>query len=622
MKIKTKLTLGFGFLFLAVVLIWLLGAVYINKLVNQSKDVIKDNYKSVETAKNMFQILDEIKNIQTTFYFSQEHIIDLNQYKEKNTSFLKYLSTEESNITEVGEKEETQQLRTSYSNFTSLFQKHLKDSIIDQYPFFIELLPAYNDVKNGIIRISDINMEAIARKSSITQDSANNAFMYISLIGTTLFLISFSLFFNFPSYIANPIKELTDGIKEIANKNYDQRLTFKSNDEFGELATAFNSMAKRLDNYEHSNLASVMFEKKRIETIINNMKDPIFVLDENYVILSLNKVANEIIGLKENELVGKYATEIATKNDLLHNIIKDFFIDKENTHQEMSHLMKIYLDGKESFFSKEIIKVFITSPGQYKGEKLDEKYDEEQLIGYVIVLKNVTKYQELDAAKTNFIATISHELKTPIASLKMSLKLIEDPRIGEINNEQKQLINNMKEEAERLLNITSELLDITQVETGTIHLNIKPASPERIILHAYNAMKIHAEQKNVAMELSLLENLPDVSADVDKTVWVLINLMTNALRHSEPGNEIRIEVKKQEDNILFVVQDFGPGIDPVYLDKIFNRFFMVPGSDKSGTGLGLSISKEFIVEQKGRIWVESELGKGSKFNFTLPIYVA
>jgi len=613
MKIKTKLTLGFGFLFLAVVSIWLLGAIYINKLVTQSKEVIKDNYKSVESAKNMIQILDEIKNVQTTFYFSPKHIIDTAQYNEKTKSFVKYLITEENNITEVGEKEEAQQLRASFTNFTALFIKHLKDTTHDQYPFFIELLPAYNNVKNSIIQISDINMQAIARKSAITQNSADNAFMYISLLGTILFLISFSLVFNFPSYIANPIKELTEGIKEIANKNYDQRLTFRSNDEFGELATAFNSMAKKLDDYEHSNLAQVMFEKSRIETIINNMKDPIFVLNEKYVILSLNKVANDIIGMKEIDIVGKYAPDIATKNDLIHNIIKDFFNDNNDAPAEGSRLMKIYLDEKESFFSKEILKVFLTNSNHN---------NEEQLIGYVIILKNVTKYQELDAAKTNFIATISHELKTPIASLKMSLKLLDDPRIGDINVEQKQLVNNMKEEAERLLTITSELLDITQVETGNIHLNIKPASVERIILHAYNAMKFHAEQKNISMELNMEENLPDVNADIDKTVWVLINLITNALRYSEVDNKILIQVKKEEQNVHFSIQDFGSGIDPIYLDKIFNKFFQVPGSEKSGTGLGLSISREFIIEQKGKIWVESELGKGSKFNFYLPIYKA
>ncbi|MND61387.1 Sensor protein SrrB [compost metagenome] len=409
-------------------------------------------------------------------------------------------------------------------------------------------------------------------------------------------MICFSFIVNFPGYIANPIRQLTEGIKQIANKRYDQRLHFQAGDEFGELAEAFNSMAKQLDTYENSNLAKILFEKKRIETIINNMQDPIVVLDEANSILFVNPQALAVLGTKDEEVIGKHASDVALSNDLMRTLLSGQFISKE---------LKIYANGKESYFVQEVFDVS----------------NENKKLGKVIVLKNITKFHELDEAKTNFIATISHELKTPISSIKMSVKLLEDDRIGLVNQEQKQLISNIADDTQRLLKITAELLDLAQAETGNIQLSFRKTAPKAIVDYSIDAVKVMAEQKHIKLEVNYQPNLPEINSDMEKTAWVLVNFLSNAIRYSPENETVTITISSEKHNVVFSVKDQGKGIEEKYRTKIFERYFKVPGLDKnqSGTGLGLAISKDFIEAQNGTIWVNSELGEGSMFAFKLPI---
>lgn len=304
------------------------------------------------------------------------------------------------------------------------------------------------------------------------------------------------------------------------------------------------------------------------------------------------------MGLDIRLIVGRYAPDVALKNDLLRTLLND---------ETSTKPLKIFADECESYFTKETFEV----------------KNEEQRIGKVIILKNITPFHELDQAKTNFIATISHELKTPILGIKMSLKLLEDQRVGTLNDEQKNLLTHIQEDSQRLLNITGELLDISQVETGNIQLNFQAIQPEEVAEAAAEALRFAAEQKQIEFHTSLPSHLPPISADLDKTTWVLMNFLSNAVRHSPEKSVIQISAKVNEaqKQVEFSVRDEGKGIESKYQQRIFDRYFQVPtnGQAKTGTGLGLAISKEFIDAQHGHIGVESELGSGSRFWFQLPI---
>jgi NtrC-family two-component system sensor histidine kinase KinB len=412
---------------------------------------------------------------------------------------------------------------------------------------------------------------------------------------------------NLPSNIANPIKELTESIKQIAAKNYSQRVHFESNNEFGELATSFNTMAEKLEEYNDSNLATLMIEKKRIEALISNMHDPVIGLDENMKILFVNEEASKTVGLPATEMVGEFAQNLAIRNDLLRSLMQDIQVTQSISEKERTQTVKIFADGKESYFEKETHIISITPTGEQV----------KKTIGFVVILRNITEYKELDFAKTNFIATVSHEFKTPIASIKMSLQLLENERVGILNKEQRNLIESIKDDANRLLNTTSELLNITQVETGNIQLAIFSTDPKTILTYAVNANKTQAEQKQIQLKIDYPEELPQVLADSEKTAWVLINLISNAIRYSHENSIINISIVSDNQHVKFIVKDTGQGIAPQYKDKVFDRYFRVPGTKKEGTGLGLAISKEFIEAQGGQISVESDFGAGSAFTVSL-----
>lgn len=565
MKIKTKLTLGVGLLFILIILLSLVGATYLNALKNDTENILVANYNTLEYSRNMLEALEDS---------SQEAI----QTFEKN------LQSQENNITEIGEMEATLALRNSFETF----KRNKAEG------------PVYSEIRKGIFKLMDLNMQAIQRKSQVAKATANQAVFWIAITGTICFLIAFTLLINLPSNIANPIRELTNSIKQIADKKYSERVHFESHNEFGELARSFNTMAEKLQEYNNSNLAKLMMEKKRIETLINNMHDPVIGLDENLTVIFANQEALRIIG--NQEIIGRKAQELAVKNDLVRNLIQDL-TDGDGA----STPIKIFANNKEGYFEKETLHISITPTGEQN--KL--------LIGHVIVLRNVTKYKALDSAKTNFIATISHEFKTPISSIKMSLQLLENEQIGQLNTEQQNLVESIKDDANRLLKITGDLLNMTQVESGNIQLSILPSDPKEIVNYAINATKTLAEQKHVQLDVSCPEGVSKILADNEKTTWVLINLISNAIRYSYENSIIYLTVTEDSKHIQIAVRDTGQGISPKYLDKIFDRYFRVPGTKKEGTGLGLAISKEFIEAQGGQIFVESEFGAGSTFTLIL-----
>jgi len=571
MKIKTKLNLGVGLLFVMIIVLSLISAYSVFLIKVDTQNILKANYNTLEYSRNMLLSLEN-KEVDERVSIA---VFDENLKKQM------------ANSTEIGETTANNNLR---KNFTEL-RNDWGSEIVK------------NQIRQNIFEIMKLNMNAIKLKSDVATHTAETANLWIAISGTLCFLIAFNLLVNLPTNIANPIRELTQSIKEIANKNYSERVHFMNHNEFGDLAKSFNSMAEKLQEYSSGSLHKLAFEKKRLETLINNMHDPIIGLDNKGVILFVNDEALKIIGLKAQDVVGQLATTLALTNDLLKSLIESSFQDEKQKMQPM----KIFADDIESYFEKEVINIIVKPTGE------DAAID----IGDVIILRNITVFKELDFAKTNFIATVSHELKTPIASIKMSLQLLEKEETGSINEDQKQLISSIKEDSERLLKITGELLDLSQVETGKLHLTIENNSPYEIINYAVAAVKMQAEQKGIEININAEENLPLVKADSEKTSWVLINFLTNAITYSYENSKILINIKKEKSTIIFEVMDKGKGIDSHYKNKVFDKYFQIPGSHKLGTGLGLAISKEFIEAQNGIISVKSELGLGSTFSIQL-----
>ncbi len=571
MKIKTKLTFAVGVLFLFIALLSALAIRQVHLLSNDTKNILEANYISLDYSRNMFKLINK------TVILSEDF-----------SEFERLLQKQNANITEIGEKEITSDLNTHFN------QLRLEPN----NPAFI------SNIRKDLNDIMKLNLDAILRKSDTAGKTADNSILWISITSAFCFIIGFTLLINLPGYIANPIKNLTDSIKQIASKNYSQRLYFKGHDEFSSLAKSFNTMAEKLQEYSDSNLAILMMEKKRIETLINNLFDPVLGLDERNKILFINEQALKISGLKRESVIGKQAEEIAVTNDLIRSLLQ-----KMAKNESKDNSLKIYADNKESYFEKQLVPISIIPTGE----------ENQKNIGSFIILRNITPYKELDFAKTNFIATVSHEFKTPIASMKMSLQLLNNEQTGSLNDEQKSLVESINDDTDRLLRTTGELLNISQVETGNTKLKIETVDVKRIVNDAIDNNQKLAEQKSITINFESLKNLPLVSADKEKATWIVSNLISNAIRYSYDNTTIDVKAFERDNKLIISVKDSGIGIDPKYLPRIFDKYFRVPGTEKEGTGLGLAISKEFIEAMGGSIDVESELGEGSEFIIAFPV---
>jgi len=608
-KLKSKITLGVVFLFLIIILLSVLGILFTNKLAEETKGTIVNNYTSVEYS---FQMLSSLEDM---------HLLQVNQLKtnafddsvlissilnEKNI-FEKELDQETNNITETGESELVDQIHRNYRDYLDIFQEliSLKSRSEDDVN---QLYEQYERLRSLISEVYDLNMFAVQKKSSEMQNLADEITIYMAVVAGISVLITLSFIFYFPSRIVEPIKELTERIKSISERKYDQKLEISSKDELGELASAFNMMAERLMLYEAKHIDQLLFEKKRTEALVDNLEDGVLLIDENRKIVIANNTILEITGLKKEDILFHYLPEITVNNDLLREIYKTVLNLKDGEKADTKPL-SIIKDKKEIYYKIETEDIITYS----------EFSRQEIFIGNLILLRDITQYQERDTAKTNLLATASHELKTPLSSINLSLKLLEDKRIGDLSNEQKEIINSLRQQSNRLSRVINELLDYSQIETGNIRLKFTAVKPEDIIELGVTALMMQAAEKNIDLETEIEENLPTVNADLEKIVFVFVNLLNNAIRYSKQNDKIKVLANKNNGEVRFSVIDNGPGISKEDQEKLFQRFTQVGKKSRQGWGLGLAISKEFVLAQGGKIWVESEEGKGSKFIFTLPV---
>ncbi|HVT86911.1 MAG TPA: histidine kinase dimerization/phospho-acceptor domain-containing protein, partial [Chitinophagaceae bacterium] len=475
--VKNKIQLGTIFFFVLLILLGGPSIFFLVRLKNDANKIIKNNYETLTYCHGMQQQLDS---------FSIVPVHAMQQFDF-------YLKQQEENITESGEDSATVSLRREFDQWKAGDTTQLLKKIIS----------------SQIQSILSLNMKAIKTKNQRTEKRAEDTLTYISILATVIFIISITFLFNFPSIVTGPISELNEAIQQISRKNYSHRIHIKNKDEFGQMANAFNTMAERLEDFENSNLNKLMFEKHRAEAVINSLKDASIGIDRNNIILFANNQALQLLGLLATDIVGRSTDEVSKKNDLFRFLLTD----KSNIP------FKIVLDGKENYFTKEMVEI----------PQDDSKNS-------VIVVKNVTSFKELDVAKTNFIATVSHELKTPLASSDFSLKLLEDERTGKLSGEQKELIGQLKEDNQRMLRILSELLNMSQVEAGKIQLEIRKVEPLEIAETAILAVGNAAKEKNIRVEKQFNTSLPQINADAEKTGWVLNNFLTNAIKFSSEDN--------------------------------------------------------------------------------------
>lgn len=570
MKTKNKITLSIGVLMIMIVCLGLFASWSTQMMKINTENILKDNYNSVMYAQRMLNAIS---------------LYDSDSAKAAQI-FTQNLKRQKLNETERDEKQITRQLADAYEAFhhknTSRNRMQLEQSI------------------NNIIKM---NTDAIRMKSETAVEGAHSTLLWTIFLSIMSSVIAIFMLLKFPRMLTSPIKELLEGIIEISNHNYNKRLNFGEKSEFNNVATSFNNMAEELSLFQKSSMAKIISTKQYLETVINAIKEPILGLNDKKDILFANDAVTQILNIQEEKIINRSALDLSLSNDLLRRLIRGLEQNDNNTGEKSNNEepLKIYSDDKECYYEVHYLSLSGNS-------------------GTVILLTDITKFKMLDNAKTNFISVISHELKTPISAILMSLKLLEDNRIGNMNSEQKELAQSIQDNSDRLLKITGELLKMTQVEAGVLHLNPKITKPIELIDYAIKATRVLAEHWKCNIEVEYPdEKIPKIFVDNEKIAWVITNLLSNAIHYSSENSRIIVGARQLNGKVEIYVRDFGKGIDARYHKTIFDRYFRVPGTKVQGSGLGLSISKDFVEAHGGTIRVESEIGKGSCFIVSLNI---
>lgn len=605
--LKSKVSTVYLFL---VITIGLVGTTCIFNIYSLRKSIdglMVNNYSSISSVSGMLETLEAQDRLITDYLYT-DHINVINTFNDNSDLFNKYYNDEYDSVNEVGKKALVQSINVQYDEYINLFSRlrELKSSgAADSAEklYITSLSPAFEKIKSELKQLSQMNEKAMfTNKDAVI--SYTNKSMYAIL---TLSLIAVVGGFILSRYSINktlrPIYALTETVKRVKEGHLAQELPILTRDEIGELTIEFNKMTKRLQELEQSNLGKLLLEKTRSVAIVKSISDPLIVLDNNYRILLLNKSCEKLFNIEEKSAVNKYFLDVIDNVEMF-----DLIYNLSNTEGNKPEQKIIHLNVENNDYYFIVVVTLI-------------KDSEASINGVVVLLQNVTQLKLLEKVKSDFISTISHEFKTPLTSIMIGTSLILNEDIGPLNKKQEQIIETIKDDGEKLTSLVTNLLQLSKLESHQSAFNIKPSSVIGLIDNSIKHFYDQAIAKEVSLYYEAEEDLPKIQVDTEKVSWVLNNLISNALKYTNSGDEIVIRPFVRENKMCVSVIDTGIGIPEDYLNKIFDRFVQVENQDSEtkGSGLGLAIAKEIIEAHGGEIWCQSKLDLGSTFTFTLPL---
>ena len=337
-----------------------------------------------------------------------------------------------------------------------------------------------------------------------------------------------------------------------------------------------------------------------------HIADALFVTDRSHQIVWLNRFSEELFGVAAEQARGKPIAKV-TGIGQLAPLLDDLFEQGAPLEPAFEKVEAVVRFSGRRYFFKVAVAPLLEQAG---------------FEGALVQLTDITRFYEMEKFKGDYISIVSHEFRTPLTSVVLGVEMLRQGLLGELNERGEEVFDAIGEDCQRLTKLVDNLLELSRIESGTIYIQAEPVDAAELVQEAVRPLKLQAEKKGIALVTELPQAVPPVAADFNKTVWVLTNLIGNALRYTEAGGTITVRVRVGAWRLYFSVQDTGCGIPPQYRDQIFEKFIQVrgPAKRKGGAGLGLAIAKEIVTAHGGEIWVESEVGVGSTFTFSFPLF--
>jgi len=402
--------------------------------------------------------------------------------------------------------------------------------------------------------------------------------------------------------LTRPIVKITEAAKRIAAKDFSQRVTVDTKDELHDLAETFNEMSAELERYNKMQIDKIIEEKTKTEAVIFSIPDGILMTDREGKIQIANNLAREILGLGDSGFQNVELSSVV-KNQAIRDALRGI----------IEHNFKDIINEKEvDLSSKDLIRYYLLKTEEVISPQNNEK------IGFLTVLRNITLEKELNRMKDDFLHSITHDLRNPMTSIRGFLKFLIDGVAGPVTEQQKKMLGVMDHASLKLLSLINDILDIAKLESGRMTINLSDCDLKMICQRSIEMAGGLALKKSITIRTESKEDFPKIKADPELIERVFSNLLGNALKFTPESGSITVSLKELSDRVEVSVEDTGEGIPPEYVERIFDKFQQVAGQRKGGTGLGLTICKHIVEAHSGEIWAESKLGQGAKFIFTLP----
>ncbi|SEU22110.1 ATP-binding protein [Stigmatella erecta] len=605
MTLRGRLLLAQAPLALALVLVGVTAVATLARLGHAGQDILQDNYRSVLAMQRVMGLLGDMDSA-ALFLLAGERQRGLEQQARQQPVLEAELRVQETNITEPGEAESTRRLSQAWARYQKEYATFLalEDGEAGRARYFSVLLPAFWETKDAAATVLNLNQDAMVRKSESlrAQSQRVNTLMVTAVLAA--FLVGLFASTSLIHRALRPVSVLSQAVRRLGQGDLEARAVVAGSDEIAQLGRDFNAMAEHLQQYRQSSLGELLQAQAASQAAIDSLPDPVMVFGAGGALLNVNRAAEDVLRLSLETgggALGRVAPEVRE------------VLERVRTHVQ---------GGKGAYQPRgyeEAVRVTAPDGDRWLLPRGSPVYGESgEVVGATAILQDVTRLRRFDELKNDLVATVAHEFRTPLTSLRMAIHLCAEEVVGPVTEKQADLLMAAREDCNRLQGIVDDLLDLSRIQSGRLVLNLRKLPSEDLVEGALGVHRTAAEERGVRLSHEVVPGAEEVEVDAERMQLVLSNLVGNGIRHTPEGGEVSVRVSREGATVRFEVKDTGEGIPPEEQARIFEKFYQAPGAPAGGAGLGLSIAQEVVQAHGGELGVQSTPGQGSTFWFTVP----
>lgn len=605
MTLRGRLLLAQAPLALALVLVGVVAVMTLGRVGRSGQEILQDNYRSVLAMQRVTEELERMDSA-ALFIVAGERQRGDEQQAVQRPKLETELRVQEKNITEPGEAEATRRLREAWTRYQTGFDAflRLKKPEAEREDYFKTLAPAFLGAKAAAATILDLNQDAMVRKSEALRQQSQrvNTLMVTAVLAA--FLVGLFASTSLTHRALRPVAVLSQAVQRLGQGDLAVRAVVQGQDEIAQLSRDFNTMAEHLQQYRQSSLGELLQAQAASQAAIDSLPDPVMVFGAGGALLNVNRAAEDTLRLSlegGGDVLARAAPEVRE------------VVERVRTH---------VLGGKGAYQPRgyeEAVRTMAPEGHRWLLPRGSPVYSESgDVVGAAVILQDVTRLRRFDELKNDLVATVAHEFRTPLTSLRMAIHLCAEGVVGPVTEKQADLLFAAREDCERLQGIVDDLLDLSRIQAGRLMLNVRRVPTAGLVEGALSVHQVAAEDRGVRLTQEVAPEAEELELDAERLQLVLSNLVGNGVRHTPSGGEVSVRVTRDGAQVRFEVKDTGEGIAFEEQAHIFEKFYRAPGAPAGGAGLGLSIARDIVQAHGGEIGVVSAPGQGSTFWFTLP----